>query len=193
MLKQCPESQDAMLAAHLSEIRACPFYGMRVEYAPEAEGGAPQPARNCHFAVALVRSTQKSRCVSTASGFLVSTPGVRDAFGKDDSATVTIQSYCSIDNLLDFKLDPPSKAKQRVCLLLITAPSPQALTVHNVTHIEEASVTEAQYFIKNMSTLGMRAEPKKSAGDKRMKQWDKSPDSAKKCRVLDAHPSGESS
>ena len=25
ILKQCPESQDAMLAAHLSEIRACPF------------------------------------------------------------------------------------------------------------------------------------------------------------------------
>ena len=44
VLQQCPESQDAMLAAHLSEIRPCPFYGMRVEYAPEAEGGAPQPA-----------------------------------------------------------------------------------------------------------------------------------------------------
>ena len=28
VLQQCPESQDAMLAAHLSEMRACPFYGM---------------------------------------------------------------------------------------------------------------------------------------------------------------------
>ena len=74
-----PESQDAMLAAHLSEIRACPFYGMRVEYASETEGGASQPARNCQLAVALVRTTQRSRCVSTASGFLVSTAGVRDA------------------------------------------------------------------------------------------------------------------
>ena len=81
-----------MLAAHLSEIRACPFYGMRVEYAPESVGGAAQPARNGHLAVALVRTTQKSRCVSTASGFLVSTPGVRDAFDNDDSDTVTIQS-----------------------------------------------------------------------------------------------------
>ena len=32
ILKQCRESQDAMLAARLSEIRQCPFYGMRVEY-----------------------------------------------------------------------------------------------------------------------------------------------------------------
>ena len=120
ILKQCPESQDAMLAAHLSEIRACPFYGMRVEYAPEAEGGAPQPARNCHFAVALVRSTQKSRCVSTASGFLVSTAGVRDAFGDEDSDTVTIHGYCSVDNLLNFKMDPrPAKqSKESVCCSL---------------------------------------------------------------------------
>ena len=39
MLKQCRESQDAMLAAHISEIRACPFYGMRVEYAPASDSG----------------------------------------------------------------------------------------------------------------------------------------------------------
>ena len=192
ILKQCPESQDAMLAAHLSEIRACPFYGMRVEYAPEAEGGASQPARNCHLAVALVRTTQKSRCVSTASGFLVSTAGVRGAFGDEDSDTVTIHGYCSVNNLLNFKMDPPSKAKTRVCLLLITAASPEAITVHSVTHIDEATVAEAQYFIKNMRTLGMRAEPQQSGGHKRMREWDKTPESATKCRVLDAHPSGES-
>eukprot|EP00959_Pyramimonas_sp_CCMP1952_P086854 1816793-Pyramimonas_sp.AAC.1 len=64
-----------MLAAHLSEMRPCPFYSMRVEY-PRASGGggASQLARNCHLAVALVRATQKSRCAPTASGFLVSTP-----------------------------------------------------------------------------------------------------------------------
>ena len=192
ILKQCPESQDAMLAAHLSEIRACPFYGMRVEYASETEGGASQPARNCQLAVALVRTTQKSHCVSTASGFLVSTAGVRDVFASEDSDTVTVHGYCSADNLLSFKMDPPQKAKQRVCLLLITSSSPEAITVHSVTHIDEASVTEARYFIKKMRTLGMRAELKQSRGHKRMNEWGQPPDSAKKCRVLDAHPSGES-
>ena len=183
-----------MLCSRHTSLRyvAVPFYGMRVEYAPEAEGGASPPARNCHFAVALVRTTQKSRCVSTASGFLVSTAGVRDAFGDEDSNTVTIHGYCSLDNLLNFKMDPPSKAKHRVCLLLITASSPEAMTVHSVTHIDEASVTEAQYFIKKLRTLGMRAEPKQSGEHKRMHQWDKTPDSAKQCRVLEAHPTGES-
>eukprot|EP00959_Pyramimonas_sp_CCMP1952_P242064 5060069-Pyramimonas_sp.AAC.1 len=38
ILKQRRESQDAMLAAHLSEIRRCPFYGMRVEYPPAGNG-----------------------------------------------------------------------------------------------------------------------------------------------------------
>ena len=32
ILKQCPESHDAMLAVRLSEVSACPFYGLRVEY-----------------------------------------------------------------------------------------------------------------------------------------------------------------
>ena len=159
---------------------------------PEAEGGASQPARNCHLAVALVRSTQKSRCVSTASGFLVSTAGVRDAFGNEKSDAVAIHGYCSVENLLNCKMDPPNKAKQRVCLLLITASSPEAITVHSVTHIDEATVAEAQYVITKMMTYGMRAELQQSGGHKRMNQWDKSPDSAKKCRVLDAHPSGES-
>ena len=89
-------------------------------------------------------------------------------------------------------MDPPRKAKQRVCLLLITASSPEAIAVHSVTHIDEDTVAEAQYFIKKMRTLGMRAEPQQSGGHKRMNEWDKTPDSAKKCRVLAAHPSGES-
>eukprot|EP00959_Pyramimonas_sp_CCMP1952_P010423 218234-Pyramimonas_sp.AAC.1 len=48
-------------------------------------GGASQLARNCRLAVALVRATQKSRCASTASGFLVSTPGVTDASDDENS------------------------------------------------------------------------------------------------------------
>ena len=76
--------------------------------------------------------------------------------------------------------------------MLITASSPEAITEHSVTNIDEASVTEAQYFVKKMRTLGMRAELKQSGGHKRMNEWPMTPDSAKKCRVLDAHPSGAS-
>ena len=179
-----------MLAARLSEIRRCPFYGMHVEYGDS--GDASQLARNCHLAVALVSSTQKSRCLSTAHGYQVSTAGVRDVFADENSNTVTIHGYCSLDNLLNFKMDPPSRAKQRVCLLLITGCSEEGLTVHNVIHIEEGAVTEAEYFIKHMRTLGMRAELQQSGGHKRMNELTQTPDSAKKCKILDAHPSGES-
>ena len=86
----------------------------------------------------------------------------------------------------------PGKTKQRLCLSLITASSPEAITVHSVPNIDEASVTEAQYFAKKMKTLGMRTEPKQSAEHKRMHEWTKSPDSAKKCRIFKVHPPGES-
>ena len=195
ILKQCRESQDAMLAAHLSEIRFCPFYGMRVEFSPgppRDSGDASQLARNCQLALALVRTTQKSRCVTTASGFLVSTAGVKDASGDENSEAFTIHGYCSVNNLLSFKMDPPSRAKHRVCLLLITGCSKEALTVHNVTRIEEGAVAEAEYFMKKTRTLGMRAELQNSGEKKRMHEWSKTPDSAKKCKVLEGHPSGES-
>ena len=87
---------------------------------------------------------------------------------------------------------PPIRARQRVCLLLITGCSKEAITVHNVTRIDEGAVAEAEYFMKKMRTLGMRAELQQSGEHKRMNEWSKTPDSAKKRRVLEVHPSGES-
>ena len=117
---------------------------------------------------------------------------MRDALGDETLDTVTIHGCCSVDNLLSFPMDPPSKAKQRVCLLLITACSEEAITVHNVTHIHEGAVTEMQYFIKKMRTIGMRAGLQQTREDKRMNELSKTHASAKRCRILDAHPSGES-
>ena len=76
--------------------------------------------------------------------------------------------------------------------MLITGCSQDAITVHNVTHIDEGSVTEAQYFIKKLRTLGMRTELQQPGEQKRMRTWPRTPDSAKKCRSLEGHPSGES-
>ena len=89
-------------------------------------------------------------------------------------------------------MDPPARAAERVCLLLFTAAAPEPLTVHSVTHIDLGAVHEAKYFIKKMRTLGMRAEYVESDGFKRMCEWEQTPDSAKKCRSLEAHPTGES-
>ena len=194
ILKQCPESHDAMLAVRLSEVSSCPFYGLRVEYSSSGHaGGAPQPTRNCQVAVALARATQKSRCLKVANGFLVSTSGVKDALeDEEDPKTVEVRGYCSMDNVLEFKMDPPARAAERVCLLLITAAAPDALTVHSVTHIDPSAVHEAKYFIKKMRTLGMRAEYVEPDGVKRMCDWTNTPESAKRCRTLAEHPTGES-
>ena len=123
----------------------------------------------------------------------MSTGGVKDALeDEEDPKTVEVGDYCSMDNLLEFKMVPLARAAERVCLLLITAAAPDTLTVHSVTHIDPGAVHEAKYFIKKMRTLGMRAEYVESDGFKRMCEWQKTPDSAKKCRSLEAHPTGES-
>ena len=123
----------------------------------------------------------------------MSTGGVKDALeDEEDPKTVEIRGYCSMDNVLEFKMDPPARAAERVCLLLITAAEPEALTVHSVTHIDPGAVHEAKYCLKKMRSLGMRAEYVESDGMKRMCEWARTPDSAKKCRTLEAHPTGDS-
>ena len=101
----------------------------------------------------------------------------------EDPKTVEVRGYCSMDNVLEFKMDPLARAAERVCLLLITASAPETLTVHSVTHIDPGAVHEAKYFIKKMRTLGMRAEYLESDSIKRMCEWEKTPDSANKCRI----------
>ena len=194
ILKQCPESHEAMLAVRLSEVHGCPFYGLRVEYKSSGDaGGAPQPTRNCKVAVAIVRTTQKSKCTTLKDGFLVATSGVRDALEDDDDAqSVEVRGYCSIDNLLDFRMDPQLKEKERICVLLITSATGDALTVHSVTHIEPSAVSEARYFMRKMRTLGMRAEHVESERRKRISEWGTPPTSAKKCRTLELQPTGGS-
>ena len=53
-----------------------------------------------------------------ANGFLVSTGGVKDALeDEEDPKTVEVRGYCSMDNVLEFKMDPPARAAERVCLM----------------------------------------------------------------------------
>ena len=123
----------------------------------------------------------------------MTTGGVKDALAdEEDPKTVEVRGYCPMDNVLDFKMGPQARAAERVCLLLITAAAPESLTVHGVTHNDPGAVHEAKYFIKKMRTLGMRAEYVESDGVKRMCMWASTPDSAKKCRTSEAHPTGDS-
>ena len=64
--------------------------------------------------------------------------------------------------------------------------------MHSVTHVEASTEKEAMSFNPKMRTLGMRAEHSGSSGLNRMNDLDKTPESANRCRTLDAHPSGES-
>ena len=91
-----------------------------------------------------------------------------DALEDEESDKVEVRGYCSVDNLLDFRMDPPARAKERVSLLFITGAAPGALTVHSVTHVEAGTENEARHFVKKMRTLGMRAEHAESSGLKCM-------------------------
>ena len=114
-------------------IRRSEHYSLLVEYQAQAvpvevfqsasrgEIGSPQK-RPCTHAVVLVRSTKRSRTVQQGeTGYMVETDDVSDWLQTDSKEQCyKLVSFCNLDNLMDFKLDPEKGEKCRAALVSVT-------------------------------------------------------------------------
>ena len=116
-------------------LRKSPHYTLAIESAvpPLPEGlkasfvGVPAAAivfRPYTQALCLVESAQASNLeVGGADGYKVVTNGMKDVLSDaPDSQDVQLTSFCSLDNLQDFKLNPPRtlSGKTQAALVLIS-------------------------------------------------------------------------
>ena len=88
---------------------------------------AARMLRPCSQASVLVLSTQKSTISSTsADGFKIVTDNVVDLLHTDSAEEagapqkLQIISFAQVDNLVDFKLDPPKRGKDQAALITVT-------------------------------------------------------------------------
>ena len=128
-------SADSVLPATLAMIRKSDHYSMAVEYvtqqvppslsqvASKAEPGAKM-LRPCSRAVALVLSTKRSKVSNTAAGgYKLVTDDVVDCLQTDSTGVplkYELTCFCTLDNVTDFKLDPPKGAKAQAALISVT-------------------------------------------------------------------------
>ena len=211
MLAARMEDGNVFLPAALNMISKSVHYAMCVHYAKQelvaqlADESLDPVAdtetfmRPCHQVLALVEASQASDMQKIADdGFKLTTAGVRDLLAPEDTTLYTLIAFCTIKNVQDFQLAPPRGRKNQHALIIISdvldgsAEQPEKqfivdsilqLRIDDVQEIAEA-VRKLMYYVAASSDINKR---------KRKREWDEafSPATAKICKSLTRHPTGE--
>ena len=208
---------EAVLPVNLDMVHKNDHYPMIIKFhtqpLPKGFEEMADPMSRVQFTrpavniVALVVATTKSpsKTSETIDGGYMLTTTVSDYALSDTSnaaqpAQYKIRSYCTLDNVKDFKIDPPRGQKQQVALVQITAiaasneatDAAEEFTVDSVQLVQEDQAIALQNAFQKLIYYGtlVSQQPTK---EKRIEQWtdSDSPMSAKKCRRLGKAPTGD--
>ena len=213
LLPMLGNSTDNVLPAALGMIRKSDHYAMAVRYftqevppeltksASQVEAGVPM-LRPCSRVVALVQSTKRSKLSDAgANGHKLVTHDVVDLLPQfgDVNQKYTLISFCTLDTVTDFKLDPQGRNKNQAALVSVTtvldagtdgvAQPVKELVVDNV-HLLTAEESDAfkPILFKMLYFAALAGQMSR----KREIEWspDESPAKASACRVLGRSPTG---
>ena len=153
ILKHCPGHGEGIHFAFLADIQPDPYYGMRVLY-DDCEG-----PRGLYVA-ALVAGTMRSKTEQVSDdGYNVVTRDVKDiANPAGDLDTPvgnhTLVGYCSMADLLGFRLGPPRGNNFRAALVLFTkADEHEHLHIHKLEYIEQDELENAVDCMRKLRRL----------------------------------------
>jgi hypothetical protein len=203
---------DVVLPAALHMLRKSPHYTLAVESTvpaiPESlkasfvdVPSATSVFRPCTQVLALVESSEPSSLQEAgAGGYKITTTNVKDLLhDTSDGPGVQLTSFCTLENLQDFKLDPPRTHanKKQAALVLISsvlqvssAGQPSSFMVDSVQLLQPAEVEAVKGCLKRMlflTTLASHMSSRKRIASVPLTQ-EESPAKAAKCRVLGRHP-----
>ena len=205
-------TSDVVLPAALHMLRKSPHHTLAVESIvpaiPESlkasfvdVPSATTIFRPCTQVLALVESWEPSSLQDAGGGgYKITTSNVKDLLhDTDDARGVQLTSFCTLENLQDFKLDPPrtSANKKQAALVLISsvlqissAAQPASFMVDSVQLLQPAEVVDVKICLRRMLFLttlaGHMSSRKRSASVPAT--LEESPTKAAKCRTLGRHP-----
>ena len=154
ILSQCPRHDEALIFAGLSEIRSSPHYGIEVAMQDVVVHGSA--------VVVLVGAREKSVVHKCGDGYKVTTKNMVDVLGNalGQSGTVAWDAvaYCGIDDLLEFKLDPPRGSTMRAAVATVigleTGEGSWSVVLEKVHNIDAADLNGVRGAFKKLRTLG---------------------------------------
>ncbi len=193
MLTHCSKSSSGMLVAALSEIHRCPYYGLNIRYSDGTE-------RSAKSVLALVISSAKSTLLDIGDGYKVTTLGIKDALGSTSDATdhsadtIAVTGFCGLDDVLNFKLDPPRGPKKtRMAAILVTSVGEAEFVISDCLLVEEKDQETAKASFQAMRELAKSIEFRGTSKLKRRVDWAAvgggTPlTTPKKCREISRYP-----
>ena len=205
-------STDVVLPAALHMLRKSPHYTLAVESSvpaiPESLKASfvDIPAAGttfcpCTQVLALVESSETSSLQQAgAGGYKITTNNVKDLLHDTSEAhSVQLTSFCTLENLQDFKLDPPRTRtnKKQAAIVLISsvlqvssAEQPACFMVDSVQLLQPDGVEAVKVSLKRLIYLialaGHMSSRKRTASGPL--KHEESPAKAAKCRALGRHP-----
>jgi hypothetical protein len=205
-------TSDVVMPAALHMLRKSPHYTLAVESIvpdiPESLkasfANVPSATTNfrpCSQVLALVEASEPSSLQEAGNGgYKIITNNVKDLLhDANDARGVQLASFCTLENLQDFKLDPPrtQHSKKQAALVLISsvlqssnAEQPASFMVDSVQLLQQTEVDAVKICLKRMlflTTLAGHMSSRKRAASEPTKN-EESPAKAAKCRVLGRHP-----
>ena len=205
-------TSDVVVPAALHMLRKSPHYTLAVESTvpdiPETlkasfvnVQSAETIFRPCSQVLALVESSEPSKFKEAGTGgYKITTKNVKDLLcDAQDASGVELTSFCTLENLQDFKLDPPRSqgSKKQAALVLISsmlqsssAEQPASFMVDSVQLLQQHEVDAVKSCFKRMLFLttlaGHMSSRKRAASD--LRSHEEGSANAAKCRALGRHP-----
>ena len=208
------DSVDNVLPARLDMIRKSEHYAMAIEYTTQI---VPQEltkvasktnpgmsmTRPCAKGLALVSVSTRSKTFPAGeNGHKLITKEVVDYLSPSGRAQkkYTLVSFCTLDTVTDFKLDPPPRAKSQAALITFTRvmesnddSAEQPVTTLLVDAVQQIDPSKAQALQSVLSKMIYFAALAGQISRKRdQEHWtpEESPAKTSKCRILGRSPTG---
>jgi len=215
LLPMLGNSVDNVLPARLDMVRKSEHYAMAVQYitqevpaelikiASKTAAGVSM-SRPCARGLALVLSTKRSEPFDAGGGgHKLVTKDVVDYLSAGSNATqkkYTLTSFCTLQTVTDFKLDPPPRGKNQAALITFTGvlntdadSAEQPVTSLLVDNVQQLQPEEAEALMPVLNKMIYFAALAGQVSRKRDNEpWtaDESPAKALTCRVLGRSPTG---
>ena len=215
LLPMLDHSVDSVLPAMLGMVRKSEHYALAVQYTaqevpPELTKVASKAVlgdpilRPCSRAYMLVLSTKRSKVLDAgASGHKLVTDDVVDFLSNVAVAgqkKYRLTSFCTLDTVTDFKLDPPARAKSQAALISVTGvindeadSAEQPVTSLLVDNVQHLTPDEADNLKNRLSQMRYFAALAGQVSRKREREpWspEENPGQALPCRSLGRCPTG---
>ena len=186
LLDDLKADTSCILPAALHMVETSPHYTFQVVH-------SECNAMPCQKIIGLIRCSKNSKVETLGDGFKLTTTGLADLLEADnsehDSKRYTVSAVCTMENLPNYRLDPPRGGEQHA-LVTISDMIGDTFVLDQVQLLKPEEAIQAAASLRRLLSVAIELhKPQRKRGG----AWteDFSPAMAKKCRVLGRSPTAD--